>query len=1007
MATIFVCCCGANVADLARLSAAEIAFPEPSQAYPITVSADSAQVSQQGTLEVWILSGNCRIQQGESSTVSRDAVLWIDYSQPFRMAPHKVKVYLEGAVEVKYGLDIMDGTFKGPSWLGELSTNKEINLPQPNQNNRNAVTPAVYQRGLAIQREGGDAAKVGMPQPIMQIQYQEPGVAAMPANAVPTPRPQRVTINNRYATGFQFRGTETDPVSGESIMMFDSGVNVMIEGIDTIGSVNILADRVVLWSKKGVSALAQSNQANDAGDIELYLEGSIVFRQGEQVVYADRMYYNAGTETGIVLGAELLTPAPGYEGLVRLKADVLQRIDPSRYQAFGASITTSRLGVPNYWLQSNEIEFIDEQREVINPITGEVQYDPYTAAPIIDHDKRATARNNFVYMGGVPVFYWPTLSANIENPTFYLNNIKVRNDNNFGFQVLTEWDNYELLGIKNPWEGTEWNTSLDFLSERGFGVGTRFDFNGTYFPFMRTPATGFLDAWGIHDSGTDNLGADRRVIEPQANPRGRVIGRHRQTFRGDLRFFGELGYISDSNFLESYFEREWDTDKDATTGFRLEKLYENQSFTMSGASRVNDFFMMTEKIPQLDHTIIGESLLFDRLTWNAHSSIGYLHLNPADPPTDPVDLAKFSLFPYETNSEGIRAFTTQSLEMPLDIGPTKVTPYALGQVGYWHEDVNDNDVMRGYGQLGVRGSLMMWTANRAVQSQLWNLNGLAHKVTLYGDAFYADSSQDIERFPLYDNLDDDAQEQFARRFKVNTFGLPTNVPLPATVDERFYAIRYGLQNSVTSPSAEIADDLQVARLELRQVWQTKRGAPGGERIIDWIKFDVGASVFPDADRDNFGETIGLVNYDFNWEIGDRLSIVSDGDWDFFDNGLQMVNVGAQMSRPQVGTLYLGYTMIRSPVLANILNASFQYRMTDKWIAGLGTSYDFESAGNLGQNVYLTRIGESSLFTFNVNVDPSRAVTGIGITFEPRFFATGRYSRIAGEPIPPVGAFGLE
>ncbi|EAQ79044.1 hypothetical protein [Blastopirellula marina] len=971
------------------------------------MSSDSAQVTQQGNQEVWILTGNCRIQQGDSVTTSHDAVLWIDYSQPFRLAPHKMKVYLEGDVSVEYGNRLHGGRFRGPTWLGELATSHGITLPQPDPEAHSAVTPAVYQRGLAIQREGGDMTKIGQPQPIMQIQYQEPGVAALPANVVPTPRAKRITINNRYATGFQTRGQETDPVTGESILMFDSGVNVLIDGLDEVGSVSILADRVVVWSKKGIRGIAQSGQSEEAIDTELYLEGNIVFRQGEQVVYADRMYYNAGLESGVVLGAELLTPAPGYQGLVRLKADVLQRVDNSHYQAYGASITTSRLGVPNYWLQSNEIEFVDEQRQVINPITGEPQFDPLTAAPIIDHEKRATARNNFVYMGGFPVFYWPTLSANAENPTFYLNSVKVRNDNNFGTQILTEWDNYEIFGIKDPWEGTEWNTSLDYLSERGFGVGTRFDFNGTYFPYMKTPATGYLDAWGIHDSGTDNLGADRRVVPLETDWRGKAIGRHRQTFRGDFRFFGELGYVSDRNFLESYFNREWNTEKDATTGFRLEKLYENQSFTLSGASRVNDFFMQTEKIPQLDHTIIGESLLFDRLSWNAHSSIGYLHLQPAEAPTNPVDLAKFSLFPYETDSEGIRAFTTQSLELPLDVGPTKITPYVLGQVGYWHEDINNNDVMRGYGQLGVRGSLMMWSANRAVQSQLWNLNGLAHKVTLYGDAYYADSSQDIERFPLYDNLDDDAQEQFARRFKVNTFNLPTNVPLPVEVDERYYAIRYGLQNSVSSPSAEIADDLQVARLELRQVWQTKRGAPGGERIIDWIKFDVGASVFPDASRDNFGETIGLINYDFNWEIGDRFSIVSDGDWDLFDNGLQMVNVGAQMSRPQIGSLYVGYTMMKSPVVANILNASFQYRMTDKWIAGLGSSYDFESAGNLGQNIFLTRVGESSLFTFNLNVDPSRAVTGIGISFEPRFFATGRFSKIAGEPIPPVGAFGLE
>ena len=82
-------------------------------------------------------------------------------------------------------------------------------------------------------------------------------------------------------------------------------------------------------------------------------------------------------------------------------------------------------------------------------------------------------------------------------------------------------------------------------------------------------------------------------------------------------------------------------------------------------------------------------------------------------------------------------------------------------------------------------------------------------------------------------------------------------------------------------------------------------------------------------------------------------------------------------------------------------------MSEKWYGGLGTSYDFEDAGNLGQNVFLTRIGESSLFTLNFRVNSSRDNVGVGIVFEPRFFASGRYSKINGEPLPPLGAYGLE
>ena len=42
--------------------------------------------------------------------------------------------------------------------------------------------------------------------------------------------------------------------------------------------------------------------------LEIYMEGNIVFRQGERVIYADRMYYNVPNETGTILNAEMLTP---------------------------------------------------------------------------------------------------------------------------------------------------------------------------------------------------------------------------------------------------------------------------------------------------------------------------------------------------------------------------------------------------------------------------------------------------------------------------------------------------------------------------------------------------------------------------------------------------------------------------------------------------------------------------------------------------------------------------
>src|SRR5207247_2117684 len=127
--------------------------------------------------------------------------------------------------------------------------------------------------------------------------------------------------------------------------------------------------------------------------------------------------------------------------------------------------------------------------------------------------------------------------------------------------------------------------------------------------------------------------------------------------------------------------------------------------------------------------------------------------------------------------------------------------------------------------------------------------GIAHKVVFDVDASVADSNRDLSLFPLYDQIDDDAQEHFRRRFAFNTFGGTT----PPQFDERFYAVRSGLAGSVTNPSAEIADDLMAVRMGIRQRWQTKRGPTIRPRIVDWVVLDTEIVYFPRANRDNFGQ----------------------------------------------------------------------------------------------------------------------------------------------------------
>jgi lipopolysaccharide export system protein LptA len=983
----------------------------------VVITADQAQRWQEGTTDVWYLVGNAVAGQGASDLRGRYAIVWIEPPRTATERDYQITVYAEGNVA-------QDGKLVSPREKIALAGLSEpvdpIATTDPTQESRLLVRyttdrppqvrvprvvggpkeiPAIYRRASAERFPNDGNA-------IRRTQFTSFDTMNQPApTATIAPGTRRLRMFPRSGTPVRARWSPSGP--NESVAVINSGVNIIIDGLTDIGSIDVAADRIVIWTSGMEDAnLSGESLQNDAMPMEIYMEGNIVFRQGQRIVYAERMYYNVKTRSGTVLDAQLVTPVPEYAGLVRLRAEMIRQIDRDHFEATNAALTTSRLGIPSYWFQSKRLTFTDIQRPVVSGYSGAPVVDPETGEQVIEHKYMAGGYNNTVYVEGMPVLWWPTVETDLQRPTFYLNELKVKHDNVFGTQVYTNWDAYQVFGIRNPPEGTELDFDLDYLSERGPAVGARLGYErpGTFLPGVYQ---GFFDAWGIKDDGLDNLGRDRRELVPEEEYRGRIINRHRHRLTDSLTLSAELGWISDRNFLEQYFEREWDEEKDFASSIELKWLHENSSLSLSGNVRYNDFFTQTENVPKLEHFWLGQSLLFDRLTWYEHSHVGYAKMETATRPLDPVDAAKFDPLAWEVPSEGLRAATRQEIDAPFSLGPFRIVPYALGEAAYWGEDLSGEDVDRLYGQVGIRSSIPLWSVNPMVQSELFNLHGLAHKVTLDSDLFFAEANRDLNRFPLYDELDDDAVEHFRRRFMFDTFGGTFGDNVPLAFDERFYALRSGLGGWVSSPSTEVVDDLMAVKFGIRQRWQTKRGGPGNERIVDVVTLDTRAMYFPKPDRDNFGEELGLAEYDFRWHVGDRVTLVSEGVFDFFERGQRVVSAGGFLNRPPNGSIYLGVRSIEGPLSATVLNGSFTYKMSPKWIAAAGASVDLGDDGNIGQQFALTRIGESLLVRLGANVDASRGSFGASIMVEPRFWPKGKLSGTDGAQVLPIGPYDVE
>lgn len=1041
--TLWVICLASTIFSIGNSAAGQqINSIQEAKENPISVSARQAARWKQGDYDVWHLKNQVRIAQGQTELTANEVILWHEPGDVERSIPSKLIVYAEGAPQK----DLQNGGQNSEQvrlrrihngtphpaigeaadveistqWLGRFYTTFGVQFSTPIVGPSPETTPDIFDRGLIARKKEAHEASHSL------VQFQQPVQPMLSAPQLTAPANQQDAAM-AAATRIDFRPRSRNPLNvrtfespngSENIFLYTGGVRVSIEGArveqlqgqlesggQSSGRVTIEADTVVAWTNP-LRQLLNNQIDESAKRWEVYLEGNIVFSTEGRVVYAERMYYDVQLRRGTILEAEMYTTAPGYEGMLRLKADVLQQLDDNNARAYGTAITSSRIGVPRYWLQA---EVVDLTRRPMLDYDeyGQLQYDLETGQPKTDWIYEGTSRNNIVYVLGTPVLFWPTLNGNTDQSSYYLSGLAVNSDKIFGFQTYTRWNAYQLFGFRRPPDDSRWDLNLDYLSSRGFGFGTEGDYDLPDPYGFRNLNKGRFEFWGINDNGIDNLGRGRRTLTPEKSFRGRAFWQHRTRYTNGVEFIGELGLVSDRNFLEQYREREWDQNKDHVNRLQMKYLAGEQSLNISGSYRTSKFFTQTSQLPSINYFVLGRSFLNNRLTWSSHSQVGYHDFETAVPPTNATDAATFDPLAWEVPREGLILGTRNEISMPIQTGVVKTTPYVLGETIFYGEDATGANNDRFFGQAGIRFSLPMVRVNPQIQDPLLNINGLAHKVEWEGDLFVAESKDSLGTFPLYHALDDDAQEHFRRRFLFNSFGQVAGTDVPLRFDERNFAFRSGMQSNVTAASPEIVDDLVAFRFGVNQRWQTKRGPMGDQRIVDWIVFDLHGTIFPKENRDNFGEILGVMDYDFRWHIGDRLTILSDAYADVFSQGLKTISVGARMTRPQVGNVYVGFRSIEGPISANVLNAQVNHRLTDKWAVTAATSVDFAASGNLGQRLAISRIGESAIIRAGINVDVSRGNTGLNFMIMPRFLSPKAIRRAIGVEIPPLGARGIE
>jgi hypothetical protein len=144
----------------------------------IVIRAERGARWTQGSYEVWLLRGDCRLRQGQDSAGGREAVLWIDRAGPADRRASTAIAYFEGEIDVRLLRGGGEVRVADRTWLGRFRTTLSVDVQVAGTVAPPATPPEIYRRGLAeFTRPAGGAVR--------QAQFAEAQPGVTPPDALP------------------------------------------------------------------------------------------------------------------------------------------------------------------------------------------------------------------------------------------------------------------------------------------------------------------------------------------------------------------------------------------------------------------------------------------------------------------------------------------------------------------------------------------------------------------------------------------------------------------------------------------------------------------------------------------------------------------------------------------------------------------------------------------------------------------------------------------------------
>ncbi|MEW6025714.1 MAG: hypothetical protein AB1599_00255 [Planctomycetota bacterium] len=430
------------------------------------------------------------------------------------------------------------------------------------------------------------------------------------------------------------------------------------------------------------------NPAHDKDIIfdEVYAEGNVKVISENDLLSADRFYYNFYNDTGILINLEIRTSAKGRDGQelsLVVRANIAYQTDKNTIIARNASVTSCPHGQPHYYFWAHQISFVRDES-----------------------GKHVTTYHLVPHIIGIPVFYIPYYSKTLGEDSI-IRGVRFSTSNRLGKSTdvklgmnLAKYvrdEKGEIAKDRDGYYKTKlWgDLTLDehIYEKRGLASEAQLEYDwGKY--------EGFVKGYYINDKGPDpDLRYSTLIYQtPQAmdsvvnEERGRIHSFHRQNLtpgqaqtgnnNPNLRLDVEMYNLSDRYFLPEFFNDEYKEHKPPESYFYLRYLRYNKALTLLGQPTMTNYQNKTEYQPALKTYMMNEPVWFTGSTPLVYYS-GTMEFSTPRRALDEL--------PEQPGYQANRVDSFNELSAPIDLGVTRFTPFVAGRWTGYNKTLQDTD----------------------------------------------------------------------------------------------------------------------------------------------------------------------------------------------------------------------------------------------------------------------------------------------------------------------------